>query len=78
MKPQRFRIIVLILVGVLIAVQGLLSDVLANQLQDRLGPWASYVLPIFLLITAGLIGFTVRDQLTKVATESHGASIDRR
>ena len=63
MKRSPFVLIVLVIISVLIAVQAVLGNMVAEQLKDWLGPWADYVLPAFLTITGILIGFTVRDQL---------------
>lgn len=65
MKRNRPKISILVTVGVAIALQGLLGNIVAEQLKQWLGPWVDYVPFIYVLITIGLIGFTVRNQLTQ-------------
>lgn len=77
MKPSRSTILVLILVGVCIVVQGLLSNIVAEQLTGWLGPWVSYIPVAFVLISIGLVGLTVRDQITSTLFEQR-RSIDQR
>lgn len=79
MKPSRSTILVLILVGVLTAFQALLGEIVATRLETWLGPWADYVLPTFLVITGILIGYTVRDQLSRSEdTKQRQAARNRR
>lgn len=53
MKHLR-RNILLLIDGMLLVAQAILGNIVANQLQDTLGIWSSYVLPAFLLITLEL------------------------
>lgn len=76
------RNVLLLITSVLVVVQAILGNIVANQLQDALGTWASYVLPTFLLITLVLLGYTLwqDDQSHSNAThdlndQRHGAFV---
>lgn len=71
---SKIALVVLSLIGV---IQALLSNIVANQLQEWIGPWTSYVLPIFVLITIGLLIVPIRSQLTP-ATDVQQLGIDQR
>lgn len=77
MKHLR-RNILLLIIGMLLVAQAILGNIVANQLQDALGIWTSYVLPIFLFITVVLLGYSFwhdRQSQQDITDQQHDAFV---
>jgi NACHT domain len=63
MNSRRIALAILILVGLLAKISDVLTDIVANLLQDQLGAYAWLIVIPYSIIVGVLIGFEVRDQL---------------
>ena len=75
MKPGRAAIGILTLIAMLTLINAILGNIVANVLQEWLGPNARLVVFPFLLIAAILVGFELRDRLQGSAEERPRAGL---
>src|SRR5215813_1601791 len=77
MKPRRIARVAWVLMGVLVKINDVLTNIVANLLQDQLGAYARLiVIPSYFIILLALVVFEVWDQLK--ARQNRRLALDRR